>query len=121
MGLKSYLWKRSALSDLRKVQQLQPVTQSGIAKQVVGFINSANAGGAVNLPMFFTAAQQQRQDAIAGGLRTHHDPVWAAAALKEDWCAAKLGKQNKSLSAATADAVMQEIEKFVFDPRHHSS
>jgi hypothetical protein len=121
MGLKSYLWKRSVLSDLRKVQLLQPVTQSGIAKQVVGFINLANAGGAMNLPMFFTAAQQQRHDAIATGSRTQHDPVWAAAALKEAWCAAKLGKQNRSLPVATADAVMQEIEKFVFDPRHQSS
>jgi hypothetical protein len=121
MGLKSYLWRRSVLSDLRKVQQLQPVTQSGIAKQVVGFINSANAAGAMNLPMFFTAAQQQRHDAITTGPRTHHDPVWAAAALKEAWCAAKLGKQNKSLPAVTADAVVQEIEKFVFDPRHQSA
>jgi hypothetical protein len=120
MRLKSYLWKHSVLSDLRKVRQLQPMTQSGIAKQVVGFINLANAGGDINLPMFFTAAQQQRQDAIANGSPTQHNPAWAAAALKEAWCAAKLGKQNKSLPAATADAIMQEIEEFAFDPGHQS-
>ena len=120
MGLKSYIWKRSVLSDLRKVRQLQPITQSGIANQVVRFINLANTGGAMNLPMFFTAAQQQRHDAIASGSPTQHNPVWAAAALKEAWCAAKLGKQNNSLPVATADTVMQEIEEFAFDPGHQS-
>jgi len=36
-------------------------------------------------------------------------------------CATKLGKARGLIDAASADAIIQEIERYVFDPKHASA
>jgi hypothetical protein len=115
--LRSHLHKSISLSDLRAVRRLDPSVQSDVAREVAGFINLVRLSDAM-LPMFFEAARQDRHDAIRNGARSRSNPAWVVAALKESWCGAKLGKAHGALDPAAADAIVQEIEKFVFDPKY---
>lgn len=115
--LKSQLFKHTALSGLRAVRRLEPSVQRAIASEVAAFINLASVGSIALLREFLIASCQDRHDTERGRARSRSDPAWAAA-LKESWCGAKLGKARGTLSVAAADRVIREIEKFVFDPRH---
>lgn len=106
-------YKQAVLSDLQAVRQLPLTVQSAIASDVYDFITIASMGGEGLLEMFFAEAVQERRRAVHEGASSQKDPRCAAAALKEAWCAAKLGKARGALTAAAADAIIQEIGAFI--------
>ena len=82
--LRSLLYKRMALADLKKIQRLSPALQNEIAGKVADFINLAGvASNEALLCDFLATAAQQRQNAIAAGATSVADARWAAAALSE--------------------------------------
>ena len=104
-----------ALADLRKIRQLSPALQNEIAAKVATFINLASvSSNDALLYQSLAVAMQDRRDAIASGATSITDVRWAAAALSEAWCGAKLGKSQGRISTATATAIMQAIEQFAF-------
>jgi hypothetical protein len=111
--LRSLLYKRMALADLKKIQRLSPALQNEIAGKVADFINLAGvASNEALLCDFLATAAQQRQNAIAAGATSVADARWAAAALSESWCAAKLAATKRQISDATASTITQAIEQF---------
>jgi hypothetical protein len=116
-SLASQMYERTALSDLAAIQQLPPAAQRTIAADVAKFINMASLSEAL-LEQFFASAVQERRQAVSRGASSSRDPQWAAAALKEAWCGAKLGRARGAISASASDAIVQRIEGFVFNPEH---
>jgi hypothetical protein len=111
----SFIFKRSALSDLKIIQGLSSPAQDQIAAEVATFINLANKFSNQEwLGRFLYAAQQDRYNALAAGATSVEDSQWAAAALSESWCTAKLGALNGRISAGTSKVIMEAIEKFAF-------
>ena len=116
MFLRSLLYKRMALVNLKKIQRLSPALQNEIAGKVADFINLAGvASNEALLYDFLATAAQQRQAAIAAGATSVSDARWAAAALSESWCGAKLAATKRQISDATANTITQAIEQFCFE------
>jgi hypothetical protein len=63
---------------------------------------------------FLATAVQQRQAAIADGATSVSDARWAAAALSESWCGAKLAAAKRQISDAAANTITEAIEQFCF-------
>jgi hypothetical protein len=109
------MYEQIVLSDLKAIEQLPDGVRNGIAAQVSKFINLANLTGSdALLEQFLSAAAQERHQAISDGASSVTDPRWAIAALKEAWCAAKLGKKRGVLAASAADAIVRGVEEFAF-------
>ena len=64
------------------------------------------------MEQFATAAVKEREKVIAQGVKSTLDQRWAAPALAEAWCVARLGLYNGSLSRHSAMAVIVAIEAF---------
>jgi len=108
------LHEQAVISGLRIIKQLEPTIQRAIADRVSAFINIANVGGDVLLEQFFASAGQERCQAVSDGA-SQMDPRWVEAVLKETWCAAKLLKgRGGTITAASMDSIIQEIEHFAF-------
>jgi hypothetical protein len=113
MFFRSLFWERTVLSLLEKVQRLPANVQSEIASRVGGYIDIADAtGDEDSLEQFAAAAVKEREQVIAQGVKSTLDQRWAAPALAEAWCVAKLGLHNGSLSRHSAMAVLVAIETF---------
>jgi uncharacterized protein YgbK (DUF1537 family) len=112
MFLRSALYKRTALADLKKIQQLTPALQNEIAANVAAFINLASVSSSeAFLYDFLATATQQRHAATAAGATSIADGL-AAAALSESWCRAKLAAGKRQISVSAATAITQAIEQF---------
>jgi hypothetical protein len=84
MFLRSALYKRPALADLRKIQRLPPALQNEIAANVAAFINLASvSSNEALLYDFLATAAQQRHAATAAGATSMADAPLAAAASPE--------------------------------------
>jgi hypothetical protein len=113
MFVRSLFWERTVLSLLEKVQHLPSNVQSEIANRVGGYIEIADAtGDERTLEQFAAAAVKEREQVIAEGVKSQLDQRWAAPALAEAWCVAKLGLDNGRLSRHSAMAVIAAIEAF---------
>jgi hypothetical protein len=113
MFVRSLFWERTVLSLLEKVQHLPANVQSEIAYRVGGYIEIADAtGDERTLEQFAAAAVKEREQVIAQGVKSQLDQRWAAPALAEAWCVAKLGLDNGRLSRHSAMAVIAAIEAF---------
>jgi hypothetical protein len=113
MFVRSLFWERTVLSLLEKVQHLPSNVQSEIANRVGGYIEIADAtGDERTLEQFAAAAVKECEQVIAEGVKSQLDQRWAAPALAEAWCVAKLGLDNGRLSRHSAMAVIAAIEAF---------
>ena len=113
MFFRSLFWERTVLSLLERVQRLPANVQSEIASRVGGYIDIADAtGDEGSLEQFAAAAVKEREQVIAQGVKSTLDQRWAAPALAEAWCVARLGLYNGSLSRHSAMAVLVAIEAF---------
>jgi hypothetical protein len=113
MFVRSLFWERTVLSLLEKVRGLPSNVQAEIASRVGGYIDIADANGNEgSLEQFAAAAVKEREDVIAQGVRSQLDQRWAAPALAEAWCVARLGLDNGRLSRHSAMAVIVAIESF---------
>lgn len=113
MFFRSLFWERTVLSLLEKVQKLPSNVQAEIASRVGGYIDVADATkDECSLEQFAAAAVSEREKVIAQGVKSTLDQRWAAPALAEAWCVARLGLYNGSLSRHSAMAVIVAIEGF---------
>jgi hypothetical protein len=113
MFVRSLFWERTVLSLLEKVQGLPSNVQIEIARRVGGYIDIADAtGDECTLEEFAAAAVKEREQVIAEGVKSQLDQRWAAPALAEAWCVARLGLDNGRLSRHSAMAVIVAIESF---------
>jgi hypothetical protein len=113
MFFRSLFWERTVLSLLEKVQLLPSNVQAEIARRVGGYIDIADAtGDECSLEQFAAAAVKEREQVIAQGVKSQLDQRWAAPALAEAWCVARLGLDNGRLSRQSAMAVIVAIESF---------
>ena len=69
-------------------------------------------GDETTLEKFAAAAVKEREQVIAEGVKSQLDQRWAAPALAEAWCVARLGLDNGRLSRHSALAVIAAIESF---------
>ncbi len=113
MFVRSLFWERTVLSLLEKVHRLPSNVQAEIADRVGGYIDIAGAtGDETTLEQFAAAAVKEREQVIAQGVKSQLDQRWAAPALAEAWCVARLGLDNGRLSRHSAMAVIVAIELF---------
>ena len=113
MFVRSLFWERTVLSLLEKVHALPSNVQVEIADRVGGYIDIAGAtGDETTLERFAAAAVKEREQVIAEGVKSQLDQRWAAPALAEAWCVARLGLDNGRLSRHSALAVITAIESF---------
>jgi hypothetical protein len=113
MFVRSLFWERTVLSLLEKVQHLPSNVQAEIASRVGGSIDIADStGDQCSLEQFAAAAVKEREQVIAQGVKSQLDQRWAAPALAEAWCVARLGLDNGRLTRHSAMAVIAAIEAF---------
>ena len=113
MFLRSALYRRTALADLKKIQRLTPALQNEIAANVAAFINLASvSSNEAFLYDFLATATQQRLAATAAGATSIADARLATAALSESWCGAKLAAGKRQISVSAATEITQAIEQF---------
>ena len=105
-------YERMVLSHLEQVLQLPDSVQADIAKRVSNFIQLARAAkDEAFLSTCASAAMEEQAKAIGQGATTT-DPRWAAPALAEAWCYAKLSLSKGYLDRANAVAIIEAIEAF---------
>src|ERR1043165_9945969 len=102
MFLQSLFYERTVLSHLEKVRQLPPEVQAEIAMRVSNFIELARPVSDDLLSRFVQVAQQEQQRAVERGARSDMDALWAAPAISEAWCNARLGLATGDLSRHSA-------------------
>ena len=95
MSLRSWFYKRSVLSDLKKIKRLPREAQAAIAAKAGALIN-VGAVSNETLPLLYHAATQDRHDALAQGASSMTNPKWAANMLEAAWFGAKLGLSGAS-------------------------
>jgi hypothetical protein len=111
MFFRSLLWERTVLSLLEKVEHLPPNVQAEIAARAGEFIKVAQtASDAASLSKFAAAAVAERQQVLAQGAKSKLDQRWAAPAIAEAWCIARIGLSNGSLDKHSALGVLKAIE-----------
>jgi hypothetical protein len=91
MFLRSLFYERTVLSHLERVRQLPPEAQAEIAMRVSNFIELARPVSDDLLSRFAQVAREEQQRAVEQGARSDTDPLWAAPAISEAWCNARLG------------------------------
>ena len=112
MFFSSLFYERNVLLHLERIQQLPAEVQAQIAKRVGDFIELARPVSDELLPRFGQAAQQEKQRAVELGATSDTDPLWAAPALSEAWCNAKLGLITGGLTLHSATKIIAAIERF---------
>lgn len=113
MFFRSLFWERNVLTLLEQVQDLPRNVQVEIANRAGDFIQVAkNATDEASLAKFAVAAAEEQEQVIARGITSKVDHRWAAPALAEAWCVAKIGLCNRSLDKHSAREVMTAIDTF---------
>jgi len=113
MFFRSLFWERTVLSLLEKVQDLPPNVQAEIATRAGDFIKLASAASdEASLAKFAKAAVEERKQVVAQGATSKVDQRWAAPALAEAWCVARIGLSNRSLDRHSAMGVITAIAAF---------
>ena len=121
MFLRSALYKRTALADLKKIQRLTPALQNEIAANVAAFINLASVSSdEAFLYDFLATATQQRHAATAAGATSIADARLAAASLSESWCGAKLAAGKRQISVPLLKS-RKQLSNSVQGHQHHNN
>jgi hypothetical protein len=94
MFFRSLFYERTILRHLEKVEQLPAEAQSEIARRVGNWIELARPVSDALLERFAEVARQEQRLAVEHGAKSDIDPLWAAPAISEAWCNARLGLAN---------------------------
>jgi hypothetical protein len=111
MFFRSLFYERTVLSLLDEVKRLPPHVQAEIAARVNNYINQAKDADDIPLDRFVETARKEREKISTQADKPAID-LWAAPALAEAWCTARLGLSNASLDQHSAPAILVAIETF---------
>jgi hypothetical protein len=64
------------------------------------------------LEKFAQVVRQEQRLAVEQGANSDMDPLWAAPAISEAWCNARLGLANGNLNRHSAVAIIAAVENF---------
>src|SRR5215475_8840984 len=112
MFFRSLFYERTILRHLERLEQLPPEVQTEIAMRVGNLIELARPVGDALLERFAEIARQEQLLAVQEGAKSDTDPQWAAPAISEAWCNARLGLANGNLNRHTAVAIIAAVETF---------
>ena len=112
MFFRSLFYERTILRHLEKVEQLPAEAQSEIAMRVGNWIELARPVSDALLERFAEVARQEQHLAVEHGAKSDIDPLWAAPAISEAWCNARLGLANGNLNRHSAVAIIAAVETF---------
>ena len=113
MFLRSLFYERTVLRHLERVRQLPIEVQTDIAVRVSNFIEEARTVSDERLEPFAQVAREEQQRAVQLGAKSDMDPTWAAPAISEAWCKAKLGLATGNLNQHSAIEIIVAIETFM--------
>jgi len=113
MFLRSLFYERTVLRHLERVRQLPVEVQADIAVRVTNFIEQAKTVSDERLEPFAQVAKEEQQRAVQLGAKSDMDSAWAAPAISEAWCKAKLGLATGSLNPHSAIEIILAIETFM--------
>ena len=94
MFFRSLFYERTVLRHLERVEQLPAEVQAQIAMRVGNLIELARPVSDALLERFAEIARQEQLLAVKEGAKSDTDPLWAAPAISEAWCNARLGLTN---------------------------
>ena len=112
MFFRSLFYERTILRHLERVEQLPAEVQTEIAMRVRNLIELARPVGDALLERFAEIARQEQLLAVKDGAKSDTDPQWAAPAISEAWCNARLGLAKGSLNRHSAVAIIAAVETF---------
>jgi hypothetical protein len=112
MFFRSLFYERTILKHLERVEQLPAEVQTEIAMRVGNLIDLARPVGNALLERFAEIARQEQLLAVQEGAKSDTDPQWAAPAISEAWCNARLGLAKGSLNRHSAVAIIAAVENF---------
>jgi len=112
MFFRSLFYERTILQHLERVEQLPPEVQAEIAMRVGNLIELASPVSDALLQRFAQMVREEQLQAVQQGVRSDMDPLWAAPAISEAWCNARLGLANGNLNRQSAAAIIAAVETF---------
>src|SRR4029078_316155 len=112
MFFRSLFYERTILRHLEKVEQLPFEVQAEIAVRVGNLIEMARPVSDALLERAGEVVRQEQQLSVEQGGKSEMDPLWAAPAISEAWCNARLGLANGTLNRHSAVAVIAAVETF---------
>jgi hypothetical protein len=112
MFFRSLFYERTILRHLERVEQLPAELQTEIAMRVGNLVELARPVGDALLERFAEIARQEQLLAVKDGAKSDTDPQWAAPAISEAWCNARLGLAKGSLHRHSAVAIIAAVETF---------
>ena len=112
MFFRSLFYERTILAYLDRVEQLPAEVQTEIAMRVGSLVELARPVGDALLERFAEIARQEQFLAVKDGAKSDTDPQWAAPAISEAWCNARLGLAKGSLNRHSAVAIIAAVETF---------
>jgi hypothetical protein len=110
MFFRSLFYERTILKHLERVEQLPAEVQTEIAMRVGNLVELARPVGDALLERFAEIARQEQLLAVKGGAKSDTEPQWAAPAISEAWCNARLGLAKGSLNRHRAVAIIAAVE-----------
>jgi hypothetical protein len=112
MFFRSLFYERTILEHLKRVEQLPAEVQTEIAMRVGNLIELARPVSDALLERFAEIARQEQLLAVQEGANSDTDPQWAAPAISEAWCKARLGLANGNLNRHSAVTIIAAVETF---------
>jgi hypothetical protein len=111
MFFRSLFYERTILRHLERLEQLPTEVQTEIAMRVGNLIELARPVSDALLERFAQVVRQERL-AVEQAANSDMDPLWAAPAISEAWCNARLGLANGNLNRHSAVAIIAAVETF---------
>jgi hypothetical protein len=108
----SLFYERTILRHLDRVEQLPAEVQAEIAMRVGNLIDLARPVSDALLERFVQVVRQEQLLAVQEGATSDTDPQWAAPAISEAWCNARLGLAKGNLNRHSAVAIIAAVESF---------
>jgi hypothetical protein len=112
MFFRSLFCERTILGHLERVEQLPAEVQTEIAMRVGNLIDLARPTSDALLERFVQVVRQEQLLAVEQGVKSDLDPLWAAPAISEAWCNARLGLTNGNLNRHSATTIIAAVETF---------
>jgi hypothetical protein len=112
MFFRSLFYERTVLRHLERVEQLPAEVQTEIARRVGNWINLATPVSNALLERFAEIVRQEQLLAVQEGAKSDTDPLWAAPAISEAWCNARLGLAKGNLDRHSAASIIAAVETF---------
>ena len=112
MFFRSLFYERTILGHLERVEQLPPDVQAEIAMRVRNLIELARPVSDALLERFAQIVREEQLLAVQQGVTSDMDPLWAAPAISEAWCNARLGLATGNLDRQSAAAIIAAVETF---------